>query len=69
MAEHDTSRLRELADALDIPPEAFWAAIPDGDPDAVIALLRLWSAIPDPQARNRVLGCLRAEVERAGFRT
>ena len=68
MAKNQTSRLRELADALNIPLDKFWAAVPEGDPGEAVMVLRLWSAIVDPQARNRVLGCLRAEAERAGFR-
>jgi hypothetical protein len=68
MAEHQTTRLRELADALNIPLDKFWAAVPEGDPGEAVMVLRLWSAITDQQARDRVLACLRAEAERAGFR-
>ena len=67
MAENQTTRLHELADALNIPLDNFWAAVPEGEPGEAVMVLRLWSAIVDQQARNRVLALLRAEAERAGF--
>ena len=68
LADTQASRLHKLADALNIPLVKFWANVPDGDHGDAVMVLRLWSAITDPQARARVLVYLRTEAERAGFR-
>ena len=67
MAEHQITRLHALADALNIPLEKFWAAVPEGEPGEAVTLLRLWSAVSDSQARNRIIAQLRAEADRAGY--
>ncbi len=57
------ARLREIAAVVGCPVEAFYA--PDGDACELCMtseLFRLWQAIHEPQARQRILNSARREA-------
>lgn len=64
-AENAQAQLRRLAQALDMPVEAFFGTAPL-EPDAakMAELFRLWNAIRDPEIRQALLLTARAFVER-----
>ena len=62
--------LNRIAEALGRPVETFLRQpSAKGDTESARELLRLWSDLPDPQARHRVLSQLRFEVERYRLRS
>lgn len=71
MAIHDCSErtiatLKKLACELNVPVEAFFREPAENEAEDLLALVRLWSAIPDSQGRHRVLSVARQEAERSG---
>lgn len=56
--------LLRVSEALGLPPEAFYSDAP-GEAGELLALMRLWSAIEDKQARQRILTITRQEFERS----
>ena len=56
--------LLQVSEALGLPPEAFYSDAP-GKTGELLALMRLWSAIEDKQARQRILMTAKHEFERS----
>jgi antitoxin component of RelBE/YafQ-DinJ toxin-antitoxin module len=63
---HDPSRtlLRQVAKALSLPVEVFYSDAP-GEAGELLMLMRLWAAIENKQARQRILTVARQEFERS----
>lgn len=57
--------LCRVAEALGLPVEAFYTDAP-GEAGELLTLMRLWAAIEDRQARQRILMAARQEFERSG---
>ena len=56
--------LGRVAEALGLPVEAFYSDAP-GEAGELLTLMRLWAAIEDKQARQRILTIARQEFERS----
>lgn len=57
--------LKQIADELNLPVEAFLDEPLGSEAADILALVRFWSAIHDGQGRRRVLSVARQEAERA----
>ena len=57
--------LHRVAEAIGLPIEAFYSDAP-GEAGELLTLMRLWAAIEDRQARQRILMAARQEFERSG---
>lgn len=57
--------LKAIAEALNLPIEAFASEVPSRPSCETAAMLALWSAITDPQGRRRVLNLMHREAERS----
>lgn len=58
------SLLMRVSEALGLPLEAFYSDAP-GEAGELLTLMRLWSAIEDKQARQRILTIAKQEFERS----
>lgn len=56
--------LTAIATALDVPVTKFLSGPPRNDGGDIIALLRAWAAINDPQGRQHLMDVARMEVAR-----
>lgn len=62
--DHTYGLLVRVAEALGLPVDAFYSDAP-GEAGELLTLMRLWAAIEDKQARQRILTVVRQEFERS----
>jgi hypothetical protein len=64
---HAAARLSRIAAAIGCPVETFYLPDSARNADPTFELLRLWGAITEPQARQRVLRRARQEIGAASM--
>ena len=66
--DHSHTLLLRVSETLGLPVEAFYHDAP-GEAGELLTLMRLWAAIENKQARQRILMVARQEFERSTHET